>query len=228
MMDHGKQLRNKTISTGICILLAVLCMAVLTGCAIGGQKDASLSKVLESGQLVLGLDADFPPMGFTDENGKIVGFDIDMASEVCSRLGISLVTKPIDWDKKESELDDGHIDCIWNGLSVTPQRSEIMNLSKPYMQNEMIFAVMGGSQIRTMKDLEGKHIGVQSGSTAQEALIASDLHTDETMVPLQDNVTLLQKLEEGSVDAVFLDSIVAYYFIAANDKEFYVIPSNLE
>ena len=88
--------------------------------------------------------------------------------------------------------------------------------------------VSGESDIKGLRDLKGRTIGVQSGSTAQETLVASDLYSDDTMVPLQDNVTLLQKLEEGSVDAVFLDSIVAYYFIAANNKEFYVIPGNLE
>ncbi|MDE5564466.1 MAG: transporter substrate-binding domain-containing protein, partial [Oscillospiraceae bacterium] len=95
--------------------------------------DDSLQKVLDSGEFVLGLDASFPPMGFTDENNNIIGFDIDVAQEVCDRMGVTLVTQPIIWDAKEQDLNAGRIDCIWNGMSINPSREEAMNLSEPYM-----------------------------------------------------------------------------------------------
>lgn len=104
--------------------------------------DQSWEKVESAGTLVLGLDDAFPPMGYKDtETGDIIGFDIDIAKEVCSRLGIELKLQPIDWNNKQSELENGNVDCLWNGFSKTPERDEQFNLSIPYMKNEQIILV---------------------------------------------------------------------------------------
>ena len=129
-----------------------------------GDVDQSLQKVLDSKQLILGLDATFVPMGFTDESDQIVGFDIDVAEEVCARLGVTLVKQPIDWATKETDLEVGKIDCIWNGMSVSPSRAEVMNLSEPYMKNDMIFVVANGSDFKASSDLTGKNVAVRQGS----------------------------------------------------------------
>ena len=222
------------------LLAGFTAAAMLTACAGCGNaqtaantdtpaaSDDSLQKVLDAKKLVLGLDASFPPMGFTNESNEIVGFDIDVAQEVCDRIGVELVKQPINWDTKEEDLNLGKIDCIWNGMSINAARAEAMNLSDPYMKNEMIFVVNASSGLKSMDDLKGKTVGVQTGSTAQEILEASDMYTDITVTPLEDNVTLLNQMELGFSDAVFLDSVVAYYFIAENHKDFYVLPGNLE
>lgn len=211
--------------------LAALALLALAGCAAKPQPaeaaDDSLQKVLDKGALVLGLDASFPPMGFIDAAGDIVGFDIDVAREVCDRLGIALVEQPINWSEKEKLLDEGAIDCIWNGLSANASRAEAMNLSDSYMTNEMIFVVSGDGNIRSMNELSGKTVGVQSGSTAQELLERSPLAADIAVAAQDDNVALLGDLERGGLDAVFLDSVVAYYYIASGDKELYILPGNL-
>lgn len=217
------------------LLLLGIVLAALTltaaGCG-GAQKEAadsddSLQKVLDAGQLVLGLDAAFPPMGFVDETGEIIGFDIDVAQEVCDRLGIALVKQGIDWDEKENDLNSGKIDCIWNGMSITTSRSETMNLSEPYMKNELIFVVMGDSDARGIEDLRGKKIGLQSGSSTPEALESSAIAADVEVVPFDDNPTLLQSLGQGEVDAALLDSVVAYYYIFSSDQQFFVLPDSL-
>ena len=227
---------KKTILTRLFAGFAAAALLICAGCGNGSTQmsaaetqkasssatDDSLQKILDAKKLVLGLDASFPPMGFTDE------FDIDVAQEVCDRLGIELVKQPINWDTKEEDLNLGKIDCIWNGMSINAARAEAMNLSEPYMKNEMIFVVPGGSDVKTMNDLRGKTIGVQTGSTAQEILEASDLYSGITVTPLEDNVTLLNQMELGFSDAVFLDSVVAYYFIASNSKDYFVLPGNLE
>ncbi len=196
--------------------------------AAPAANDDSLEKVMSAKKLVLGLDASFPPMGFTNESNEIVGFDIDMAQEVCDRLGIELVKQPINWDNKEEDLNLGKIDCIWNGMSINAARAEAMNLSDPYMQNEMIFVVPGNSDIKQIEDLSGKTVGVQTGSTAQEILEAWELYPNVTVTALEDNVTLLNQMELGFSDAVFLDSVVAHYFITSNNKDYYVLPGNLD
>lgn len=211
--------------------------ALLAGCAAsnGGEKpadngssgaDESLSKVLDSGKFVLGLDATFKPMGYTDENDNIVGFDIDVAEEVCKRMGVELVKQPIDWDTKEQDLDAGKIDCIWNGMSISPSRAEIMNLSEPYMENSMVFVVANGSGIASQADLEGKTVAVQSGSTAQDILKESGLNITEAA--LATNVECLQNLELNLCDAVFMDSVVANFEIKESGKDYVVLPDGLE
>ena len=194
-------------------------------------SDESLQKVLDSGKFILGLDATFEPMGYTNENDEIVGFDIDVAEEVCARMGVELVKEPIDWDTKEQDLAVGRIDCIWNGMSITPSREEQMNLSEPYMKNEMVFVVPASSDVASMNDLAGKNIAVQNGSSAQDILEASELYTSDTPVTvtaMATNVEALQQLELGLVDAVFLDSVVANYQITSAGKEYKVLPDGLE
>lgn len=188
-------------------------------------EDNSLKNVLDSGKFVLGLDATFKPMGFTDEQDNIIGFDIDLAEEVCSRLGVELVKQPVDWDTKEQDLNAGKIDCIWNGLSINAERQEIMNLSEPYMKNDMIFVVKTDSEIATQADLDGKAVAVQSGSTAQEILNESGLNI--TATELATNVECLQQLDLDLVDAVFLDSVVANYEITTTGKAYTILPDGL-
>ena len=217
-------------------VMTAMTMLLLGGCAGGAPAseggspaaDNSLQKVMDSGEFVLGLDASFPPMGFTDEDNNIIGFDIDVAQEVCDRMGVKLVKQPIVWDAKEEDLNAGRIDCIWNGLSVNPSRAEAMNLSDPYMENEMIFVVPANSEIKGIADLTDKTVGVQTGSTAQEILEAADFFSTIHETPLEDNVEALRQMEMGFSDAVFMDSVVANYLITSNGKDFVVLEEGLE
>lgn len=217
--------------------LAAFMMLTSVGCGSGSddkessysaESDDSLQKVLDSGKFILGLDATFKPMGYTDENDEIVGFDIDVAEEVCSRMGVELVKQPINWDTKEQDLNVGKIDCIWNGMSVNPGRAEEMNLSEPYMKNSMVFVVGASSEAKGMDDLKGKTIAVQNGSTAQEILESCDIAGDITVQAMATNVEALQQLDLAIVDAVFLDSVVANYEIQTSGKDYVILPDGLE
>ncbi len=195
---------------------------------VASTEDNSLQKVKDAGKLILGLDATFKPMGYTDENDEIVGFDIDVAEEVCKRMGVELVKEPINWDTKEQDLNIGKIDCIWNGMSINASRQETMNLSEAYMENEMVFVVNGSSEVTGMSDLADKNIAVQNGSTAQEILEASEVGKTCTITTIATNVEALQQLELNLVDAVFLDSVVANYEIAESGKDYKVLEEGLE
>ena len=192
------------------------------------DADQSLQKILDSGKFILGLDATFKPMGYTNENDEIVGFDIDVAEEVCARMGVELVKEGINWETKEQDLNAGRIDCIWNGMSVSPSRAEEMNLSEPYMTNAMVFVVPANSDVENMEQLADKIIGVQNGSTAEEILMASEIGSTITEQPMATNIEALQQMELGLVDAVFLDSIVANYEITSAGKDYKVLPDGLE
>ncbi|WP_308754145.1 transporter substrate-binding domain-containing protein [uncultured Anaerotruncus sp.] len=104
------------------------------------EGEADTSALPET--FVVGLDASFPPMGFTDEKNEIVGADIDLAKAVCEKLGMKFEAKPIDWDAKDMELETGKITCIWNGLTITSERQENYEMSRPYMKNEQVIVVM--------------------------------------------------------------------------------------
>lgn len=227
--DTVKRMK-KLIALTIAILMLLMtaaCGAEPVAPADDNAKDKSLWNVLGKGQLILGLDANYPPMGYTDENGDIQGFDIDVAKEVCFRMGIELKMQPINWSEKEEILNSGEIDCIWNGMSVTPDRAESMTLSQPYMKDELIFMVPAKSKVRTFLDLEGCSVAVQSGSSTKEALENCGLYENINIVVMDDLLEMFEQLNAGNLDAILVDSVVAYYYIAKSDYAIYVLPEGL-
>lgn len=193
------------------------------------EEDTSLSAIKAKGTFILGFDPGFPPMGYTDEKGEYIGFDIDVAKEVAKRLGVELVLQPIDWAAKELELSSGNIDCIWNGMTVTPEREEAMSLSLPYLENAQIICVLKDSSYNTLADLSGKVLSLQAGSSAEDALNAAAefKSTLGEVVAFDNNVTALMDLDNKNSDAVLLDEIVANYYIAQKNADYRVLVESL-
>lgn len=187
------------------------------------EGDTSLQYVLDKGTLILGLDDAYPPMGFRNEDGEIIGFDIDMAKEVAARLGVELVIQPISWDSKEFELSSKNIDCIWNGVSVNDSRIEEFNMTKPYLPNAQVILVADNSGIETKADLAGKKIGTQAGSAAMEAL-ESDEYKDvaDTFDSIEqyDNYnSAYMDLKAGRISAVIGDKTFIEYILAQDNAK---------
>ena len=127
-------------------LTAVLAAALLTGCGGDNVKSSGSGETASGGgKIVVGLDDNFPPMGFKDENNDITGFDVDLAKEASKRLGREVEFKGIDWSSKEAELKSGRVDVLWNGLDITEKRKENMLFSDPYMDNRQIIFVKKGT-----------------------------------------------------------------------------------
>lgn len=171
----------------------------------------------------VGFDASFPPYGY-QENGEYVGFDLDLAQEVCDRNGWELVKTPIDWDAKNIELNGGSIDCIWNGFTMNG-REEDYTWTPAYINNTQVFAVNKNSGITKAADLAGKNVLVQADSSALAALqdeentdikALADSFGSLTQVP--DYESALMELEAGSADAVAMDEGVALTKQAQNDN----------
>ena len=192
-------------------------------------SDDSLSKVKTAGTFILGLDSAFPPMGFVDENNEIVGFDIDLAREVCKRMGVELKLQPIDWSSNVLELNSGNIDCIWNGFSISEERKAEVNFSDAYMQNRQVVIVRNDSNINTLADMAGKTLCLQAGSSAADALSANaDFKASlKEVVELTDNVTAFMELEGKTSDAILMDEIVAAYYITQNNKDYKILDESL-
>lgn len=235
---------KKVLAAFMALALAATCAACgnnggssSTGDANGSSaaantEDKSWEKVESAGTLVMGLDDAFPPMGYKDtETGDIIGFDIDLAQEVCSRLDIDLKLQPIDWNNKQSELENGNVDCLWNGFSKTPERDEQFNLSIPYMKNEQIILVKTDSDYQTLEDLAGKTIGVQADSSAESALEAEENKEFKDslgeIVKIDDYAMAVLEIQNGTIDAISIDEVVARFYLT-NDPDAYRILSDSE
>lgn len=209
-------------------LLVGMAAFLVSGCG-ESDKDNSWEKVEKKGEFVLGLDDSFPPMGFRDEKGEIVGFDVDIAKEVCSRLKIKLKLQPINWDAKEQELNSGKIDCIWNGFTITEERKNNLLFSEPYMNNRQVLIVNAGATFETDADLKGKKLGLQAGSSAADALnsAAGFKASLKEVLEFDDNMTALMDLEKGGIDVVLMDEIVARFYIQNKNKKYQVLDEEL-
>ena len=182
----------------------------------------------EGGTFTVGFDQDFPPMGFVGDNGEYTGFDLDLAKEVASRLGLEYKAQPVAWDSKDMELESGNIDCIWNGFTITG-REDDYTWTTPYMANKQVFVVANDSDIKSQADLAGKVVEVQADSSAEAALKENqDLaNTFGQLLTTPDYNTAFMDLEQGAVDAVAMDVIVAGYQIKQRNADFKILDDSL-
>jgi polar amino acid transport system substrate-binding protein len=209
-------------------IAGLLCLALLAGCAAKDTKDASLGKIKAKGSFVVGLDDSFPPMGFRGDSGEIVGFDIDLAKEAAKRLGVKVEFKPVDWDGVIMSLDKGDIDVIWNGLTITDERKQKIAFSKVYLENRQIVVVKADSKIADKASLAGKNVGLQMGSSSEEAL-AKDTATAASIKNIRkysNNTEALLDLAAGRIDAVVVDEVVGRYYISKKPGIYKVLADN--
>ncbi|MEQ8155791.1 MAG: amino acid ABC transporter substrate-binding protein [Clostridiaceae bacterium] len=211
----------------IAIVLSIM-LAAGTFIACGKKAEKTdLAKIKEKGEMVVGLDDTFVPMGFKDEKGDIVGFDVDLAAEVAKKIGVKVKFQPIDWSMKESELTGGKIDVIWNGYSISDERKEKVAFSKPYLENKQVIITLANSPVNTKADLKGKAVAAQNGSTAVDAVEKeADLlksFKDGKLVTFETNNDALMDLEAGRVDAVVGDEILIRYFTAQRGESKYKV-----
>lgn len=224
------------------VLMAAAMVFTMAGC--GSSKDADTSAKKETKtedskdkensdkQFIIGFDAEYPPYGYKDDNGEYVGFDLDLAQEVCARNGWELVKQPIDWDSKDMELNSGSIDCIWNGFTMTG-REDDYTWSKPYVDNSIVVVVKEGSGIEKKEDLAGKVVAVQADSSGLAALTDEEDNEENLKLAasfsdlqqVADYNTAFMNLEAGAVDAIVVDIGVADYqlesrtgFVMLDDK----------
>ena len=190
--------------------------------------DAEGSAAATNGKFVVGFDAEFPPMGFIAEDGSYTGFDLDLAAEVASRLGLEFVAQPIAWDSKDQELNSGNIDCIWNGFTISGREDEY-TWTEPYMSNNQVVVVNAGSDISTLADLAGAVVAVQKDSSGLAALEENTelLDSFAELVQVDDYLNAMMELESGAVDAIVMDEIVARYQIQEAGSNFVVLEESV-
>ncbi|WP_311221786.1 MULTISPECIES: amino acid ABC transporter substrate-binding protein [unclassified Acidovorax] len=203
--------------------------ALLAGC---GKNDnaqnagtAAAPAPAAVAKIVVGLDDNFPPMGFRDDKNQLVGFDIDMAREAAKRMGVEVEFKPIDWSAKEAELAGQRVDALWNGLTITEERKKNIAFTAPYMENHQIIVVPAQSPIKTKADLAGKVVGAQDGSSAVDAAKKDEavFKSFKEFKTFGDNVTALMDLSTGRLEAVVVDEVVGRYYVAKKPQDYAVL-----
>lgn len=226
------------------VLLLVTAMAattVLAGCGSkdsgssdNGKKSSKEAKIEnDDDTLIVGFDASFPPYGYKDDSGEYVGFDLDLAQEVCDRNNWKLVKQPIDWDSKDAELNSGTIDCIWNGFTMNG-REDDYTFSEPYVDNSQVIVVADDSGIEKLTDLAGKTVGVQAASAALDLLQSEEeggqkelADTFGALNEFADYNTAFTELQAGALDALAIDVGVAKYQLNSRGEGFKILDETL-
>lgn len=219
---------NKLMGKTLIMMTAAIMAVGMSGCGSQtaqstGTESKKVASGLEKETLVVGLDDTFAPMGFKDENGEIVGFDIDLAKAMTEKMGKGVEFQTIDWSMKETELNAGNIDFIWNGYSITEEREKQVAFGTPYLKNRQVIVTLADSEIGSKADLEGKVVGAQTGSSAVDA-IEGEKEVEATFkdgkpVTYESNNDVLMDLEAGRIDAAVADEVIVRYYIRKKGEE---------
>ena len=204
----------------IALVLVSLLTLFLTACTqkASDPKQDNWDKYQEQGSITIGFDNTFVPMGFEEMNGQYTGFDIDLAEAVSEKLGFKVQFQPIDWDMKETELQNGTIDAIWNGYSATDERREKVAFSIPYMENQQVLVAKKSQHIHSVEDMKDKTLGAQAGSSgyldfeAQSDLLKNRVKDQKANQYQSFNEALID-LKNDRIDALLIDRVYANYYL---------------
>lgn len=203
-----------------------LSVVTLAACGGGDKKSdtgTSDDTSADKDEVIIGLDDTFVPMGFKDEDGKLVGFDIDLANAVFKEAGKKVTFQPIDWSMKETELNNGTIDLIWNGYSKTKEREKEVAFSDPYMKNDQILVTSKKSDITTFEGMKDKNLGAQEGSSGYDLFnsqpaVLKDIVADNDAVLYASFNEAFIDLENGRIDGLLIDRVYANYYLNQEKK----------
>ena len=189
------------------------------------QEQQGEQSTLDYDKIDVGLDDTFAPLGFRDEQGNLVGVDVELMEATGEIMGIPFELQPIDWSMKETELANKNIDMIWNGYTITEERKQKVAFSQPYLNNRQVVVTMADSDINTLADLADKTVAVQAESSAVDAINAKPeiAETFKSLGEFETNDQCLMDLEAGRTDAVVADEVIIRYYVSKKGEEKYKI-----
>ena len=213
------------------MMAGLMTATALAGCGGSGEKKESATEAatkaatadtaatadsagedwtyLESkGNLVIGITY-FEPMNYMDENNELTGFETDFAKAVCEELKLEPKFQVIDWDSKEIELKTKSIDCIWNGLTITPERQENMDISIPYMENKQVMVCNKDKVAQFAESVEGASVVAESGSAGEDVAKEDEFFKGADYQPVQSQSTALLEVKAGTADIAIIDFVMS-------------------
>ncbi|MBO4374813.1 MAG: transporter substrate-binding domain-containing protein [Lachnospiraceae bacterium] len=195
------------------LLLCAAMVVSLTACGTGPSAGTDTEKIKKKGKLIVGI-TDFAPMDYKDAGGEWIGFDADLAKLVAADLGVKVEFVEIDWDNKILELDNGSIDCVWNGMTLTDEVAQAMEVTDPYCNNAQVVVVKSDkagdySDTDSLKDLS---FAVEAGSAGEEVAVENGFN----VTALTSQADTLMEVESGTSDACIIDLLMAGAMIGEN------------
>lgn len=189
------------------------------------EQATAEENTLNYDKIVVGLDDTFAPLGFRDEEGNLVGVDVELMEATSEIMGIPFELQPIDWSMKETELANKNIDMIWNGYTITEERKEKVAFSQPYLNNRQVVVTMADTDINTLADLTDKTVAAQAESSAIDAINSKPeiAQTFKSLGEFETNDQCLMDLEAGRTDAVVADEVIIRYYVSKKGEEKYKI-----
>ena len=170
--------------------------------------DSDLDYIKGKGKMTIGYTV-YEPMNYTDADGNFTGFDTELATAVCEKLGVEPEFVEINWDTKETELAAKSIDCIWNGLTLTDDREENMACTKPYVKNAQVVVVKEGTDYTSTADLIGKTVVAEAGSAGETTITENADLSQADYIAKSVQTDCLMEVAAGTADAAILDLTLA-------------------
>ena len=167
-----------------------------------------LDYIKGKGKLVIGYTV-YEPMNYTDADGNFTGFDTELATAVCEKLGVEPEFVEINWDTKVVELDAKSIDCIWNGMTLTDDIMANTATTKAYAKNAQVVVVKDGTDYSSTADLVGKTVVAEAGSAGEAAIEGDENLAQADYVSKSVQTDCLMEVAAGTADAAVLDLTLA-------------------
>lgn len=192
----------------IALILVLVIASTLVAC--GGNRSGM---TIESGKLIMSTNAEFPPYEMTDDNGKYIGIDVEIAQAIADKLGLKLEIMDVDFDAALLAVQEGKSDMVMAGVTVDEDRKLVMDFSNTYSTGKQVIIVKEGSDV-TKDNLGSKMIGTQRGTTGY--IYASDDFGEDHVTAYDNGATAVQALKNGQVDCVIIDNAPAREYVKAN------------
>ena len=178
------------------------------GSAASVSADSDLAYIQGKGKMVIGYTV-YAPMNYTDDEGNFTGFDTELATAVCEKLGVEPEFVEINWDTKVVELDAKSIDCIWNGMTLTDDIMQNTATTKAYAKNAQVVVVKDGTDYTSTADLVGKTVVAEAGSAGEAAIEGDENLAQADYVSKSVQTDCLMEVAAGTADAAVLDLTLA-------------------
>lgn len=221
----------KNLKRVLIVAFAIMMGVMTLACAKKQVQTKESEEIKKNGVLKIGV-TNYPPMNYLDDNAQWTGFDTDVANEICKQMGVKAKFIEISWEAKETELASKNIDCLWNGMCITEERTKMWSVSNPYLNNTQAIVVKKDREKEVVGNIAGKKVVAEAGSTGEEKIlgviddtkdktvkvVAKDFFKDAKYTGVASMATALMDVENGVADCAVVDYVIAAAMVGPNSS----------